>query len=82
MKTLPSFIRSVGIDKSAKLFKVPERQVRAWLYSERLPRPAKGLFIERVTARHPAGPVRFVDIYSPRPERKARRQVTRAAAAA
>lgn len=36
---LPSFIRSLGVEKSAMLFDATERQVKGWLYGERRPRP-------------------------------------------
>lgn len=38
---LPSFIRSLGVDKAAELFDESPRAVRGWMYGERVPRPAK-----------------------------------------
>lgn len=57
---LPTFIRSLGVDKAAQLFEVKPRQVEAWLYGERKPRPHDALRIERATK----GKVRFTDIYT------------------
>lgn len=36
---LPTFIRTLGVEKSAALFDASERQVKGWLYGERKPRP-------------------------------------------
>lgn len=57
---LPEFIKSVGVQRAAELFEVRPRQVQAWLYRERKPRPKVALQIERVTK----GKVRFSDIYA------------------
>lgn len=60
---LPGFIRKVGVDESAALFNETPRQIKAWLYGERVPRPKKALLIEERTKNHPAGRVRFTEIY-------------------
>lgn len=36
---LPSFIKSLGVDKAAELFEESPRAVRGWMYGERRPRP-------------------------------------------
>ena len=36
---LPSFIRSLGVDKAAVLFDEKPRTVMGWMYGERRPRP-------------------------------------------
>lgn len=56
---LPTFIRTLGVDKAAELFEVKPRQVTAWMYGERKPRPKDALRIERATK----GKVRFEEIY-------------------
>jgi hypothetical protein len=38
-KDLPSFIRSLGVEKAAELFEETPRAVKGWLYGERRPRP-------------------------------------------
>lgn len=59
MMDLPSFIRSLGVEKAAALFGKKPRQVTSWMYGERLPRPSDALMIERVSK----GKVRMADIY-------------------
>lgn len=61
---LPSFIRKVGIDEAAELFDAQPGAVKAWLYRERRPRPEKGFLIDERTKGHPAGRVRFAEIYT------------------
>lgn len=51
-KDLPSFIRSLGVDKAAELFDETPRTVRGWMYGERTPRPRTAVkLIERTKDR-------------------------------
>ena len=56
---LPSFIRSIGVEKSAELFDATPRQVKGWLYRERKPRPEHA---EKIVQRT-RGKVSFESIY-------------------
>ena len=57
---LPAFIRSLGIEKAAELFDEPPRQVKAWLYGERTPRPKTALKIVQKSK----GKVGLLEIYN------------------
>lgn len=61
---LPTFIRKLGVEKSAILFDEDPRTIKSWLHGERLPRPATGWKIDERTKGHPLGRVRFPDIYA------------------
>lgn len=56
---LPTFIRSLGVEKSAQLFDATPRQVKGWLYGERRPRP---IHAEKIVQRT-KGKVSFAGIY-------------------
>lgn len=38
MKSLPDFIREIGVDRAAALFGEKPRTVMGWMYRERFPR--------------------------------------------
>lgn len=59
---LPSYIRSLGVDKFAEQFGESPRAVKGWLYGERLPRKESAAKIV-AGAR---GKVTFESIYGPR----------------
>jgi hypothetical protein len=40
-KSLSTFIRKLGVSRSAQLFDEKERTVKSWLHGERRPRPHK-----------------------------------------
>lgn len=56
---LPTYIRSIGVDKAAELFEESPRAIKGWLYGERRPRPAKA---EKIVQRT-KGRVTFKGIY-------------------
>lgn len=56
---LPSFIRSLGVEKAAVLLDESPRAVKGWMYGERRPRPAKA---RKIVARS-KGRVTFASIY-------------------
>lgn len=59
---LPSYIRSIGLDKAAELFDETPRAVKGWMYGERRPRPAKARkIVERTKGR-----VSYASIYGAR----------------
>lgn len=62
---LPSFIRSLGVEKAAELFDESPRAVKGWMYGERTPRPKKAKkLVERSKGR-----VTLATIYGgPRPQ--------------
>lgn len=61
---LPTYIRSIGVEKAAELFDETPRAVRGWMYGERRPRPAKARkIVERTRGR-----VSFAGIYRALPQ--------------
>jgi hypothetical protein len=59
---LSDYIRSKGIDKCAASWGVTAHAVKAWLYRDRLPRPAHAAVIVRKTK----GEVDYAGIYGPK----------------
>jgi hypothetical protein len=60
---LPTFIRSIGVDKAAELFDEKPRTIRAWMHRERMPRPETG----RKIVKRSKGRVSFATIYGSSP---------------
>lgn len=59
---LPSFIRSLGVDKAAEVLDESPRAVKAWLYGERVPRKQTA---QKIVKRS-EGKVSFAGIYGVR----------------